>query len=196
MLTKGLSLTMLPGDKIKTACVTVLGSGFVPVAPGSWSSLVASLILSGLWWVCAVWVGSIWLFNSAVALGVGLSCILCVRWGPWAVERFEGKDPKPFVLDEFAGQWVALLVPPLAVNADLLSFAWVIGVQFFLFRLLDVVKPPPARQVERWPGGWGILTDDLFAGAYANLIGQLLWRLSPLAAWLGAHGVATHSYGA
>jgi len=60
----------------------------------------------------------------------------------------------------------------------------VIGGQFVLFRALDVIKPPPARGLERLRAGWGILLDDLVAGAYANVLGQLLWRATPLAAWL------------
>ncbi len=57
--------------------------------------------------------------------------------------------------------------------------------QFLLFRVFDVVKPPPARQAEALPAGWGILTDDLIAGVYANLVGQVIWRVTPLAGMLG-----------
>jgi phosphatidylglycerophosphatase A len=59
---------------------------------------------------------------------------------------------------------------------DLRHTAAVLAVQFFLFRLFDVVKPPPARQLERLPAGWGILLDDLAAGIYANIVGQVVFR--------------------
>ena len=89
------------------------------------------------------------------------------------------------MLDEFAGQWFALLALPVGLDAGLRAVACVVGGQFVLFRVLDIVKPPPAFGLQRLPAGWGILVDDLAAGAYANLVGQLLWRLTPLAAWLG-----------
>jgi phosphatidylglycerophosphatase A len=76
-------------------------------------------------------------------------------------------DPGPVVLDEVAGQWLALVVlaagtgapPPLAA----------IGVSFLLFRVLDVLKPWPIGRLERLPGGWGVVADDLAAGLAAGL---------------------------
>ena len=56
------------------------------------------------------------------------------------------------------------------------------GSAFLLFRLFDIWKPPPARRFERLPGGLGVVADDLMAGVYANLCGQLLWRVL----WPGA----------
>jgi phosphatidylglycerophosphatase A len=121
--------------------------------------------------------------------------VVSVAWGEWAVEYFRDNDPKQFVLDEFAGQWVALLVLPASLTAETWAFVLVAGGQFVLFRIFDIIKPPPARQAERLPAGWGILTDDLFAGLYANLVGQLLWRATPLASWLGLHLATTHAAG-
>lgn len=177
------------GDGVRIACITVLGSGYGPIAPGSWGSLVATVMFAGLWWLAIGLHGPVWTIDIAVAAaGIAASSWLSVAWGPWAITRFGSKDPRPFVLDEFAGQWVALLWLPPAASAGLWGFCWVVGGQFVLFRILDVVKPPPARQVERLPDGWGVLCDDLVSGLYANLIGQLVWRLSPLAAALGLTG--------
>ena len=67
-----------------------------------------------------------------------------------------------------------MMVPAAASTRDSLLIA---GVSFFLFRLFDVIKPPPARQFERLPGGWGILADDLAAGVYANVAANLILRL-------------------
>jgi phosphatidylglycerophosphatase A len=61
-----------------------------------------------------------------------------------------------------AGQWVSLLFLPFTPGT---AFAG-----FFLFRLMDVLKPWPARDLEHLPGGWGIVADDLMAGVYANLL--------------------------
>lgn len=123
--------------------------------------------------------------DAVVLLAVAGACVAAVAWGRWAIERFARKDPKPFVLDEFAGQCLALLaLPPLADDSGA-GLASVLVGQFLLFRFFDILKPPPARQLERLPEGWGILCDDLMAGVYANVLGQVLWRLTPLAAALG-----------
>lgn len=172
-------------DKFKAACVTVGGSGYAPIASGTWGSAAAVLPFAVIWWICGTASAPRGVLEGLVVAGVLISSVLSVQFGEWAIARFGRKDPGQFVLDEFAGQWVALLLMPIGMTADLWSFACVVGGQFFLFRVMDVIKPPPARQLERQPAGWGILLDDLFAGAYANIVGQLLWRLTPLAAWLG-----------
>ncbi|MBW7906855.1 MAG: phosphatidylglycerophosphatase A [Phycisphaerae bacterium] len=174
-------------DRVRELAITVAYTGYAPVASGSFGSLAAVLVLAGLL------VGIEWLpwpvvgREAVLGAGIALASWGSVRWGPWALARFASKDPKPFVLDEFAGQWVALLAMPLA-GAGAPAWAIVLGGQFILFRIMDVIKPPPARQLERLPAGWGVLADDLMAGVYANLVGQVLWRLwSPtaLAAALG-----------
>jgi phosphatidylglycerophosphatase A len=82
------------------------------------------------------------------------------------------KDPGQVVVDEVAGMWTTLLLVPFTpVNAAL---------AFVAFRVMDVVKPYPARQLEALRGGWGIMCDDLMAGVYANLLLQVLLR-----AWAG-----------
>lgn len=171
------------GDFLKTTCITVLGSGFAPFAPGSWGSLTALMIYVGLVFALRALGQSQVVLETCTIMGVLLACMLSVIWGEWAIAQFGSKDPKPFVLDEFAGQWTAMLFMPVAIGLSREYFAFLF-VQLFLFRLLDVIKPPPARQFERLPAGWGVLLDDVMAGIYANLLGQLIWRLSPLAGWL------------
>ena len=177
------------GDRLKAACITVLGSGHLRPAPGSWGSLVATLIFAAIWSAASALSAPLWLVDVVIVVaGVVLASWLSVVWGPWALDRFGGKDPRQFVLDEFAGQWMALFwLPPLAAGG-LWPFAWVVGGQFVLFRILDVIKPPPARQLESLPAGWGVLCDDLMSGVYANLIGQIVWRFTPLGASLGFEG--------
>ena len=77
-----------------------------------------------------------------------------------------GPDPSIVVIDEIVGVWIALLLLPKTVLAVLLAF--------LLFRVMDVVKPEPARSLERLPGGWGIMLDDVVAGVYANLATRLV----------------------
>jgi phosphatidylglycerophosphatase A len=147
--------------------------------------LVAAGLFAAAWLLAAALGLARGLVELVVIAGVLFSSWLSVRWGPWAVARFGKSDPRQFTLDEFAGQWLALVALPIGLNADRWALACVLGGQFVLFRILDILKPPPARQLEALPAGWGILADDLVAGLYANLLGQLLWRLTPVAAWLG-----------
>jgi len=96
--------------------------------------------------------------------------------GIWAASRTErilgAKDPGKVVVDEVAGQMIALL--PLSVFA--LGRGWII-VSFILFRLFDIFKPYPARRFEALRAGWGIMTDDLVAGIYAGVIVAVLMML-------------------
>ena len=84
----------------------------------------------------------------------------------WAASRVAKKmaveDPGVVVIDEVVGQWVTLLFLPFTPA--------VAAAGFLLFRVLDVFKPWPARQLESLPGGWGIMSDDLMAGIYGNLL--------------------------
>lgn len=141
----------------------------MPVAPGTWGALP----VVGLWGVLVVSGADIWTCGFvmvAVAVGAG---VLNVALGPWAVNYFGRKDPRPVVLDEVAGQAVALIGLPIAGGAWIFSA----GSAFLIGRALDIIKPPPARQAEKLPHGWGILTDDLVSGLYANLVCQLLLRI-------------------
>lgn len=172
------------GDRFRAACITVLGSGHAPIASGSWGALVAVLLFVPVWWLGHS-VGPRWIVEAVTVVGVFGASWLSVRWGPWAIARYGRSDPKQFTLDEFAGQWVTLLWLPVAWDADARLLACVLATHFLLFRMLDILKPPPARQCEQLPAGWGILVDDLFAGLYANLVGQLLWRGTPVAELAG-----------
>src|SRR5262249_3109685 len=95
--------------------------------------------------------------------------------GVWAADRvskaIHDPDPKIVVVDEVVGQLAAWVFVPVRLSTLIAGF--------FLFRLFDIVKPPPARQLERMHGGWGIVLDDLMAGIYANLVLQALVR------WVG-----------
>lgn len=79
----------------------------------------------------------------------------------------DAADPSIVVIDEIVGMWITLLFLPKA--------AFVIVVAFCAFRFFDIIKPPPARQLERVPNGWGIMLDDVIAGVYANVSVQLLY---------------------
>jgi phosphatidylglycerophosphatase A len=74
-------------------------------------------------------------------------------------------DPSIVVIDEIVGMWIALLFVPKIPAA--------IVIAFLSFRLFDIVKPAPARNLEQLPTGWGIMLDDVVAGVYANIVTQL-----------------------
>ena len=142
---------------------TFFGTGFLRPGPGTYGSAAA----------CILWLIAGWLVHhntSTLTLITGVGVVLATAVGiPAAtrVARESGRsDPGFVVLDEVAGQWVALLfMPPLWPNALL---------AFLLFRFFDILKPPPIRQLEALPEGTGIMVDDLAAGAVALLFGRVM----------------------
>ena len=141
---------------------TGLGSGYAPFAPGTAGSLVG---LALFWPLHRLPLG-------VQAVAVVLLFALGVAAAGHVARRLGIEDPGLVVVDEVVGMWVSLLgVPFTGVTA-------IAG--FLLFRVFDVFKPYPARDLERLPGGWGIMCDDVMAGVYANLLlraGLLAWPL-------------------
>jgi phosphatidylglycerophosphatase A len=138
------------------------GSGNLPVAPGTWGSLVALPCAAALHIV-----GGPWLLSLAI--------LLAFVAGVWASGRYSRaigrEDPGSVVIDEFAGQWLAIM--PVALDWRYYVVA------FVLFRFLDITKPWPCRAAERAPGGLGIMLDDIVAGVYAGMLTLVI------AVWLG-----------
>lgn len=149
------------------------GSGRIRPAPGTWGSLV------GLVWT--------WLLLTPGSLGgylIGaLSGVGAAVWACGVAERLLGKhDPGSVVLDEIVAVPLCFLVPLylLAVRgafpgpgvwAD--ARAWWVGLAgFAAFRFFDIAKPWPVRQVQHLPGGWGIVSDDVLAAGWVNVV---LW---------------------
>ena len=159
--------------------MTGFGLGFAPKASGTFGSAGAIAIAAIAWGVCQLAGGNPVATDAILVVLTLLASAGCVRWGPWAVAEYADKarkegDPGQVVLDEFAGQWVSLFMIPMASFKMAVA---VLAVQFFFFRLFDVLKPPPARQLEKLPFGWGILLDDVAAGVYANIVGQVIFRV-------------------
>src|SRR3954469_11103260 len=136
---------------------TVCGVGHLRPGPGTWGSLTAVL----LWWSLgrlAPLSAQPWL-AAAIALAVTIIGIPAAT----LVARGAGrKDPQQVVIDEVAGQMIALIGVPLYWKPLLVGF--------ILFRAFDMVKPPPVRQLERLPEGTGIVVDDIGAGIYALIV--------------------------
>ncbi len=163
---------------LRRLAMTAGGLGLAPFASGTFGSAGACVIALAAWAALGAGDASPAVLAVTWVVLTILASAGCVHWGPWAIEYFANRsrkpgDPGPVVIDECAGQWVALMGLPMTSWFQALV---VLAAQFFFFRLFDVIKPPPARQLERLPAGWGILMDDLAAAVYANLAGQVLLR--------------------
>lgn len=133
--------------------------GYLPIAPGTFGSLAAMIFF--------------FLLKPPLSLHVLLIAIITVI-GTFASHRTEKllneKDSGHIVIDEFAGYALSVLFLP-ATAAYLVA-------AFLLFRFFDILKPPPIRWIERaFPGGLGVMADDLAAGVYTNILLQIWMRL-------------------
>ena len=117
---------------------------------------------------------------TVMAVVAVLAAAACVATGGDAEKHFGRKAPSQVTADEWAGQAVAMIALPTAGGAlsGWAAAAVAAAVGFVAFRVFDIAKPPPVRNVERVRGGWGILADDLLAGVYANVAAQLILRLA------------------
>ena len=138
--------------------ITAGFSGYLPIAPGSWGSLVTCLLLWFFW--PAQWYYQLLVIVALYPVAVYFANVGIGYFGP---------DGRQIVIDEVIGQAITLFMIPH--NA----IAYVIG--FVAFRIFDVVKPEPARGSEKIPGGRGVVADDMIAGIYALITLQLIVAL-------------------
>jgi phosphatidylglycerophosphatase A len=131
---------------------TGLGSGYAPLAPGTAGSLVGLALFLPLRQLTP----ALQLVSTAIVFLAGVAASSTVA------ARVDRKDPGLVVVDEVVGMWVTLLFLPWTLTTAVVGF--------LAFRIMDVWKPYPARELEALPGGWGIMSDDLMAGVYANLL--------------------------
>ena len=130
--------------------------GYVPKGPGTAGSLGALVVA---WWLHT--------YAGVPAAGFAVYALLLLAPASWAAGRVAEdtgtKDPQIVVIDEVVGQWITL------AGASTLNWkSWIAA--FALFRLFDIWKPPPVRQLEKVSGGVGIVLDDAMAGIYAALV--------------------------
>ena len=139
---------------------TGLFVGYVPAAQGTmgslWGPAICLLIPESRLFM-------VWLLLPVLFL-VGV-------WASTRAEEYWGHDPGRVVIDEVLGSLVTLAFVPLSVSA--------VWTGFFLFRFFDIFKPPPIRHFEKLPRGWWVMTDDLFAGIFANIVLRLLIIIFP-----------------
>ena len=134
--------------------------GHLPIAPGTWGSLVA---ITG-WWLWLQYLDPlvfiVFIF-TIFTIGVFATNIIIDRTGE--------TDPSRVVIDEVAGQWLGLLMLPDGM-------LYIAGA-FILFRFLDILKPWPIRKLEQFPKGWGVMLDDMLAGLLTLCLIQGVSRL-------------------
>jgi phosphatidylglycerophosphatase A len=151
--------------------IATCGVGYLPLAPGTWGSLLAV----GVYFYASASLlgGSIdtapVIDLTVFYIGQLIAIVLITILGVWAGSRTErlsvSKDPGKVVIDEVAGQLIALLPLPLTKGQPIMLL-----MAFLLFRFFDIVKPYPARKLESLHGGLGIMADDIVAGIYAAII--------------------------
>lgn len=156
---------------LERALSTWFGCGYSPVAPGTVGTLGSVPLLALVWWADA------W----PIHVGVLLAVIAVGTWAARGAEKHWGrKDPGKVVIDETAGYLLSALFAGPAPGATAEEWAARLAATFLLFRGFDIVKPWPARRLERLPGSVGIMIDDLFAGLYALAAfhaGAWLWMV-------------------
>jgi len=146
-----------------TLIATFFGVGYLRPGPGTWGS-AATVIL---WAALAQALTPALRTPIAFALAAFVT-LIGIPAATRVARASSNKDPQFVVIDEVAGQLIALIAVPLNWKAFLTGF--------ILFRAFDILKPPPVRQLEKLPEGTGIVLDDVAAGLYAFVVMQLLLR--------------------
>ena len=171
------------GDYVALAIATC-GVGYFPVAPGTVGSLLGAAVYVSLWaWIYQLFqtgvlrrgMNFINVFTPQIAF-LFVVILFVTMLGIWAASRTERvlqkKDPSIVVIDEVAGQMIALLSWPFLAHSG-----WTILTAFVFFRAFDIWKPYPIRRLERLEAGLGIMADDVLAGVYALIANSVLISL-------------------
>ena len=142
--------------RLKELLFTGLYSGYSPLAPGTVGTLVGMMVF---FLEYSLFGDNCWIVNAIVVCLMIYPSIKLADEG----ERFFGvKDPPQVVLDECMGYWISMLFYPFSVEIAVIAF--------ILFRIMDILKPFPAKQLQELKGGTGIMIDDYIAGIYTNLV--------------------------
>jgi phosphatidylglycerophosphatase A len=137
---------------------SVVGTGYIPIAPATFASLAAIVLIR--------------LLPRAILPYSLFTVVLFVAGGLLAgsMERRWGSDARYITVDELVGMLVTMFLVPLSI--------WSAALGFLLFRFFDIVKPLFIRAAERIPDGWGVMADDVVAGICANFVLQVVFRLA------------------
>jgi len=138
---------------------TSLGIGYIGKGAGTVAAVACSVC-----WYLAYRNG----YQPIPSLLITIAITLIGIWSSNVVAEIWGKDPARVVIDEVAGMCISLLFIPVSIKYVIAALV--------LFRFFDIAKPLFIRKLEKFPGGWGIMLDDVLAGIYANIVLQIiLW---------------------
>ena len=137
---------------------TSLGIGYIKKGGGT----VAAIFCCICWY--SVWAN----YTPPLFLSLVITALITLVgvWSSFKVEPIWGKDPSKVVIDEVAGMCISLLFLPVKLQYVMCALV--------LFRFFDIVKPLYIRKIEKWPGGWGVMFDDVLAGVYTNILLNLV----------------------
>ena|ERR1700744_954904 len=141
---------------------TVFGIGYI----GKGGGTVAAVFCCICWYLA--WYGN---YHAIFAVLLTVAVTALGVWNGNKVEPLWGKDHSRVVIDEVAGQAIALLFIPVTIKYVIAALV--------LFRFFDIAKPLYIRKLEALPGGWGVMADDVLAGVYANVILQIIILIFP-----------------
>jgi phosphatidylglycerophosphatase A len=153
---------------IKRLLTSCFGLGLLPGAPGTWGSLPPAAAF-----------GLVCYFSGSELIGFLVmlvffiaGAVICIRFSDTAIAATGKNDPREVVADEVAGQALTFIILSFSIDAiqSVNRLIIVTAAGFALFRLFDIIKPWPVRRLEKLPGVYGILADDLLAGVYAGIL--------------------------
>jgi len=153
--------------------LTTFGLGYARPFSGTWGSL-PPVALAALFLILERGQTGI-PYHAALIATLILFTTVCATHGDYAEARYNKKDPSQVVADETAGMCIPLLL--LNTGPNLYTTASALLIAFITFRIFDILKPWPANGLQRVPGGWGIVLDDLAAGIYALITTQIITHL-------------------
>jgi phosphatidylglycerophosphatase A len=138
--------------RILLLAATFFYVGYLPIAPGTWASLVTTVLV---YFIRPYWQAPVYI-QLVIIFGVFL---LGIPAASHAEKHFDKEDPRYCVIDEVAGQMISLLLIPHSIGLYIAGF--------FIFRFFDIIKPFPIKHLEKAPQGVGIMIDGVAAGLYA-----------------------------
>ena len=151
-------------DFLKRFFVTGSFIGYFPLIPGTAGTILGAFIFLLL-------NPFLYIYYPFIILII----LLGARYSSWAENYFKSKDPKQVVIDEIAGMLITMIGFSMkSIQPFTFQNYKILILGFIFFRVFDIIKPYPARRLEKLKGGWGIMLDDIVAGVYANILLHLL----------------------
>ncbi|NNE97828.1 MAG: phosphatidylglycerophosphatase A [Pyrinomonadaceae bacterium] len=163
--------------------VSTSGVGYLPLAPGTWGSILAIGIYLAYRYLAdgarLFFLDQGWSHQQYSALIYTATAVLLVAFclfGIWASKKtaalLEHKDPQIIVVDEIMGQLIVFAFVPFGISR------WLVVAGFLLFRVFDIWKPYPIKAVEKLPNGIGVCADDIIAGIYGGICLSIIYVIS------------------